>query len=180
MSRLLPCRRHLSSTSTASLSELASLLDAGRFHRAVDLAKSLLSSHPPATNVPDLYQALAATADTKDGPRARPHSFLCDAASALVVASARLCQPDGALRLLSLLASAGDGACAGEVCSPLPSLSSCNLLLESLLFVGRHVDVHATFGFLMAAETPSNTFAWNNVVHARVAAGDLDVAFAML
>jgi hypothetical protein len=102
------------------------------------------------------------------------------APSTMPSTSARLYQPNYTLHLLSLLASVGDGACAGVMRLPLPSLSSCNLLIDSLLFVGRHVDVHATFGFLMAAETPSNTFAWNNVVQARVAAGDLDVAFAML
>jgi pentatricopeptide repeat protein len=185
MSRLLP-RRLLSTCITgevaASLYELASLLTEGRFHRSVDLAKSLLlSSHAPGASAPDLYHALAATLAAGDGsavqgdPRTR--NLLGEAASALVVASARLGHPDGALRLLSLLADAGPGDGTRAL---LPSLSSCNLLLESLISLGRHADARAAFDLLLVAGAQPDTFAWNKAIQACVAAGDLDEALVML
>jgi pentatricopeptide repeat protein len=181
MSRLLPRRRlstYTSGDAASSLHDLADLLSASRFHRSVDLAKSLLlSSHPLGASALDLYHALAAAGDSATQGNLRPGSFLCDAASALIVASARLRHPDGALRLLSLLAGAGpsDGTRA-----PLPSLSSCNLLLESLISLGRHADARAAFDLLVAAGVQPDTFAWNKAVQACVAAGDLDKALAML
>lgn len=171
-------RRFLCSSSSTTpaagagfIRELATLLAAGRFHASVGLAKSLLlSSRPPATSVPDLYHALVSTAAASQFDP-HPPSFLSDAASALVVASARLGLPDGALRLLSLLADAR---------ATLPSLSSCNLLLESLLSLGRHADVRRAFDLLNAAGARPDTFTWNKAIQACVVAGDVDEAVRML
>uniref|UniRef100_M8CLU2 Pentatricopeptide repeat-containing protein n=1 Tax=Aegilops tauschii TaxID=37682 RepID=M8CLU2_AEGTA len=147
-----------STTPTAGagfIRELATLVAACHFHTSVGLAKSLLLySQPPATSVPDLYHTLVSTAAASQVDP-HPPSFLSNAASALIVASALLALPDGALWLLSLLADAH---------ANLPSLSSYNLLREFLLSLDRHADVGRAFDLLNAPGARPDTFTWNKAI----------------
>uniref|UniRef100_A0A453RUU6 Pentatricopeptide repeat-containing protein n=1 Tax=Aegilops tauschii subsp. strangulata TaxID=200361 RepID=A0A453RUU6_AEGTS len=163
-----------STTPTAGagfIRELATLVAACHFHTSVGLAKSLLLySQPPATSVPDLYHTLVSTAAASQVDP-HPPSFLSNAASALIVASALLALPDGALWLLSLLADAH---------ANLPSLSSYNLLREFLLSLDRHADVGRAFDLLNAPGARPDTFTWNKAIQVCVVLGDVDKAVLML
>ncbi|KAL6603844.1 hypothetical protein ACP70R_044205 [Stipagrostis hirtigluma subsp. patula] len=165
------CRFLSSATSAADVAgELAALLAAGKLRASSTRAQQFLRSNylptdaaAGACEVPNLYRAIAAAAPADAQP-----SYLSAAASALVEASTRVPLPDGALRLLSHIAD--------TPAAPLPSGSSCGLLLRKLLALRRHADVRDVFGKLTAASERLDTDAWSAVVKACVMAGDLDEA----
>ncbi|KAL6603843.1 hypothetical protein ACP70R_044204 [Stipagrostis hirtigluma subsp. patula] len=165
-------RRFLSSAAASAADvagEIAALLAAGKHRASATRAQKFLRSNclpthaAGASEVPDLYRAIAAAA-----PADAPPSYLSAAATALVEASTRASLPEGALRLLSHVAK--------MPAAPLPSGSSCSLLLRKLLPLGRYTDVRDAFGMLAAAGERLDTDAWNAVVKACVMAGDIDEA----